>query len=188
MKDIPSTFRETQRNAGIWKENRDAFFDEINPREGQLSAYYAITDVINGKKKLLVLLGASQVGKSYLVSGYVNMILKKDFNDNRESSARYMTFFDFELSLRSAQTLGRMDLLYNELVRYPHLIIDELGRGKWSEFTSTFFTNLLIRRRGEGRDTLIATNLTGSELKEMLDIALLERIKKDEGIVIVKGE
>lgn len=188
MKDIPSSFREMQRNAGIRRKHSDVFFDEINPRDGQLNAFYAITDIINSKRKILILVGESQIGKSYLLSGYADTMLKKDFNESREATVRYMTFFDLELALRTAQTLGRMDVLYDELIRIPHLVIDEMGRGKWSEFTSTFFTNLLIRRTEEWRDTLMATNLSGSELKEMLDLALIERLKNDKGIVLVEGE
>ena len=186
MKEIPKAFRETQKEAGIWKEHRDVFFDELNPRDGQLKGYYAITDILNGKRKLVILIGESRAGKSFLVSGYANTLLQKDFNENRGISIKYMTFFDLELALRSAQTLGRMDILYSDLVNLPHLIIDEWGRGKWSEFTSTFFTNLLIRRKGEGRDTLIATNLSGKEIREMLDIALIERLKEDDGIIQIK--
>lgn len=186
MVEIPSTFRQIQREAGIWKENKDAFFDSIDPREGQLKAYYAISDLLNGKRKLLILLGESRSGKSWLVSGYANTMLKKDFNESREISVKYMTFFELELALRTAQTLGRMDVLYRDLISYAHLIIDELGRGKWSEFTATFFTNVLIRRKGEGRDTLLATNLSGAELKEMLDLAIIERLREDDGIIQIK--
>lgn len=185
---IPSAFRGFQSDAGVWKDHNDVFLDGINPRDGQLDAFYAVADLLNGKRKLVLLLGASRTGKSFLLSGYANTLLKKDFNDNRICSVRYMTFFDMELSLRTAQTLGRMDVLYNDLIQIPHLIIDELGRGKWSEFTSTFFTNLLIRRWGEGRDTLVATNLNGEELVDMLDVALLERLKEDKGVVLVEGE
>lgn len=186
--DIPAGFRPLQKNAGIWDENKDAFLSEIEPRQGQWKAYKALVDVMENRKRLLLLLGESRAGKSWLLSGYINERLKDVYNGNNTRSVKYMTFFDMELRLRSAQTLGTMDKLFNELVGYQHLAIDELGRGKWSDFTATFFTNLLIRRYGEKRDTLVATNLKADELKEMIDIALMERMKAENAIVLMKKE
>lgn len=185
---IPAGFRPLQKNAGIWDENKDAFLSETEPRHGQENAYQALVDVMENRKRLLLLLGESRAGKSWLLSGYINERLKDVYNGNNTRGVKYMTFFDMELRLRSAQTLGTMDKLFNELVGYQHLAIDELGRGKWSDFTATFFTNLLIRRYGEKRDTLVATNLKADELKEMMDIALMERMKSENAIVLMKKE
>lgn len=183
---IPASFRQQQRMAGIWKENKDAFLSEMTPRVGQEDAFKAIGQLIDGSRRIVILIGESRSGKSWMGSGYISDRLKDEYDKDAEKSAKYMTFFDLELSLRSAQTLGTMDRLFSELVGYPELFIDELGRGKWSEFTSTFFTNLLIRRYGEKRPTMVATNLNGSEIREMLDIALLERLKEEGSVVLVK--
>lgn len=184
---IPASFRALQREAGIWAVNKDAFLDTIQPREGQKDAYYALADMVEHKRKIVVLIGESRSGKSWLGSGYISLMLKSEQEFAGEKPiAKYMTFFDLELMLRSAQTQGTMDRLFNELVRIPELFIDELGRGKWSEFTATFFTNLIIRRHGENRYTGIGTNLSGSDLKEMLDIALLERLKEENSIILVR--
>lgn len=186
MKDIPAGFRKTQRLAGIWNDGKDSFLDEIEPRKGQEDALTAVREMAEGKRKLLVLVGESRSGKSHLLAGFANYKLRIEYNTDAQKTAKYMTFFEMELALRSAQTKGNMDVLFRELVDYPELVIDELGRGKWSEFTSTFFTNVLIKRKGEGRETLIATNLNGSELKEMFDIALLERLREENGVVLIK--
>lgn len=184
--NVPQNFRTLQTIAGIWKEHRDVFLEEIEPRDGQANGLQAVKEMMEGRRRLLVLVGESRSGKSFLLSGFANSVMRRDYREGRDESVKYMTFFDFELALRTAQTLGRMDVLYKELSGYPHLVVDELGRGKWSDFTATFFTNLLIRRRGEFKDTMIATNLSGSELKEMLDIALIERLREENGIVAVK--
>lgn len=185
--EVPSSFRALQREAGIWAVNKDAFLDTIQPWEGQEDAYDALADMVEHKRKIVVMLGESRSGKSWLGSGYINLMLKNEqVLAGEKPLARYMTFFDLELMLRSSQTQGTMDRLFNELVRIPQLFIDEMGRGKWSEFTATFFTNLIIRRHGENRYTVIGTNLSGADLKEMLDIALLERLKEENSIVLVR--
>lgn len=184
--NIPSGFRPLQKEAGIWEENKDAFLSEIKPRQGQEKAYSSLMEMLEGNRRLLLISGESRAGKSWLLSGYINERLREVYAGINTRGVKYMTFFDMELRLRSAQTLGTMDKLFNELVGYQHLAIDELGRGKWSDFTATFFTNLLIRRYGEKRETLIATNLKADELWDMIDIALMERMKAEKAIVLMK--
>ena len=100
-----STFRQQQRLAGIWNENKDALFFSITPRQGQKEAYEAIEELIIGKKRLVLLIGESRSGKSWLGSGYINSRLIDEFTMDIEKSAKYMTFFELELALRTAQTL-----------------------------------------------------------------------------------
>lgn len=184
--EVPAGFRQMQREAGIWFENRDSFFDKTEPHKGQENAYFAISEMVERKKRLLVLTGESRSGKSWLTSGYINYELKTAYGTESKETSKYMTFFEMELALRSAMTLGTMERLFLNLVAPTNLVIDELGRGKWSEFTATFFTNLILKRYGEGKNSLIATNLSGSELKEMLDFALLERLKEQNAVILVK--
>lgn len=187
MKEIPSGFRTEQYQCGIWRENRDAFLGDITPREGQEDAYNALADLMEHKSRIVILTGESRSGKSFLISGYINDCIRERWgSEGQDTMPRYMTFFDMELSLRAAQTKGTMDILFRDLVKVPQLAIDELGRGKWSDFTSTFFTNLLIRRYGEKRETVLATNLNGQELVEMMDLALIERLKENRAIVKIK--
>lgn len=183
---VDSGFRSTQRQAGIWKRDEDAFLSKTTPRAGQESGFKAMQELAERKLSLVILVGETDAGKSFLLSGYINDKLEKTHYNGQESTARYMTFFDLELALRSAQTTGTMDVLSNRLVSYRDLVIDEFGRGKWSEFTSTFFENLLIRRHGEKKQTGIGTNLSGAELKEMLDFAVLRRIRQDGKVVQLK--
>lgn len=183
---VDSGFRSTQRQAGIWKRDEDSFLSKTTPRAGQESGFKAMQELAERELSLVILVGETDAGKSFLLSGYINDKLEKTHYNGQESTARYMTFFDLELALRSAQTTGTMDVLFNRLVSYRDLVIDEFGRGKWSEFTSTFFENLLIRRHGEKKQTGIGTNLSGTELKEMLDFAVLRRIRQDGKVVQLK--
>lgn len=75
---IPASFRSLQREAGIWAVNKDAFLDTIQPREGQEDAYYALADMVEHKRKIVVLIGESRSGKSWLGSGYISLMLKSE--------------------------------------------------------------------------------------------------------------
>ena len=187
MTGIPSGFTTLQKQCGIWRENWDAFLGDITPREGQEDAYSAMADLMEHKSRIVILTGESRSGKSFLLSGYINECIRARWGSERQDNMpKYMTFFDMELALRAAQTKGTIDILFRDLVKVPELAFDEVGRGKWSEFTSTFFTNLLIRRYGEMRETAMATNLNGQELVEMMDLALIERLKENRAIVKIK--
>ena len=175
--NIPADFRHYQREWGIWKENRDAFLEYTIPRVGQESAYDALTELANKDEGTVVLVGESRAGKSWLVSAYMNTKMKEWYNTNVNREARYMTFFEFELALRSAMVKGTMDVLFATLCSYSVLVVDEIGRGKWSDFTATFFENLLINRYGNRKATALATNLNVKELFEMFDLAIIERLK-----------
>lgn len=182
---IPAGFRDIQRQCGVWKENYDAFLDEITPREGQDTAYRALSDVLEDKRLMVSLIGESRAGKSWLMNGCVNSRIKEAYFDNRSRLPKYMTFFELELELRSAMTQGTMNQLFGRLVDIPMLAIDEIGRGKWSDFTATFFENLIIKRYGERRVTLMATNLGADEFKALFDVAILERLRT-QSICLVK--
>ena len=176
--NIPADFRHYQTEWGIWKENRDAFLEYTIPRVGQETAYEALTELKDKNEGTVVLVGESRAGKSWLVSAYMNTKIKEWYNNNTQCDARYMTFFEFELALRSAMTKGTMDELFMRLCSYNVLVVDEIGRGKWSDFTATFFENLIIRRFGNKKVTVLATNLNIKELFEMFDLAVIERLKK----------
>ena len=187
MREIPSGFRTMQIQCGIWRENLDAFLADITPREGQEDAYSAMADLMEHKSRIVILTGESRSGKSFLLSGYINDCIRERWGtEGQDNQPKYMTFFDMELALRAAQTKGTMDILFRDLVKVPQIAFDEVGRGKWSEFTSTFFTNLLIRRYGEKRETVMATNLNGQELVGMMDLALIRRLKENRAIVKIK--
>ena len=177
--------RTLRKVCGIWKENMDASLANMKPRGYQKNAI----NVLNEKGLFFAVCGASRMGKSWILSGLANdlideacekMALEMEMDGDAVKKirgvVRYMTFFEFELMLREAQTKGDMFALFNDLLSPNVLIVDEYGRGKWSDFTATFFQNLLIKRYGEKKRTLIGSNLKQVEFLEMMDLAIIERL------------
>lgn len=187
-------FENYQRACGIWEENLPARIETLEKRENQKEAVKALWE----NNRVVVLLGASEQGKSYLLSARANEILYRNWyqkayeeyaisNEIVKEGKRlvsYMTFFDYELALRTAMHNGTMEQLFSEMLATQVLIVDELGRGKWSDFTATFFENLIIRRYGEKKITYIGSNLTAKEFVEMFDSAVVRRIQNEKFVVI----
>lgn len=194
-------FKTAQKAVGIWEENYTADFDTMQERPGQKLALETVMELLHGDYRTVGLLGASRTGKSWICSAAVNHEILQPYKDggmglfpiNGEmigilrSHALYMTFFEFELKLRTAQHNGTLEALYSELVAPRLVVFDEIGRGKWSDFTATYFENTLIRRYGAKKQTLMASNLTSSEFRDMFDNALLERFREGR-FVTLSGE
>lgn len=190
------TLNGLKRACGIWAENMDASRKALVPRDYQRK----VLEILDKGERFAVVCGASRTGKSWMLSGIANDMLEQAFNDGNlayeldgdavrkvRALVQYMTFFEFELMLREAQTKGELFGLFSTLLAPKVLIVDEYGRGKWSDFTATFFQNLLIKRYGEKKRTLIGSNLTQSELMDMLDIAVVERVGVGNVVLMKKG-
>ena len=189
-------FENYQKACGIWEENIPARFEKLEPRKYQEDAIKALLE----NNRIVILSGESGVGKSYLLSAKANELLYRrwyqnaleqyslssQFVEEAKEDVIYTTFFDFELALRTAMTNGTMEKLFREFIKPKTLIVDEIGRGKWSDFTATFFQNLLIRRYGDKKETDLGTNLLGKEFVEMFDDALLRRFSDGKFVVIEK--
>lgn len=178
---------------GIWAENMEASLKTLEPRDYQVEA----VNRINMGRLFFAVCGASRTGKSWILSGLANDLIdeiyeKETLEWHMDNDAinkvnrvvKYMTFFEFELMLRESQTKGEMFTLFNQLMLPNVLIIDEYGRGKWSDFTATFFQNLLIKRYGEKKRTLIGSNLKQVEFLEMMDLAIIERLGADNIVTL----
>lgn len=185
-----------KRACGMWEENIEASVGTLEQREGQKE----VIEALKARKKFVLIYGASRMGKSWLLSAFGNDRIAEVYEeqgleyemDNEaikkaKKAVIYMTFFDFELMLRTAQTKGEMFELYTELIAPKLLIIDEIGRGKWSEFTATFFQNLLIRRYGENKETWLASNLNIKEFADMFDFAVIERLRTGSVMAVKNG-
>lgn len=189
------TIKGAKKYCGIWNENLEASLVTMEKRDYQQKA----VELVEYGDRFLAVCGASRVGKSWILSAYANDLIELHFNSENfeawmdddikkrlRTVVQYMTFFEFELKLRTAQTQGTMYELYEQMLLPRVLIIDEYGRGKWSDFTATFFQNVLIKRYGEKKKTIIGSNLLQRELLEMMDIAIVERLGVGNIITIKK--
>ena len=103
-----------------------------------------------------LLIGPPGVGKTHLLASLLSHITLK-----LGRACRFVDFFDLTAQIRSTyrdgSDLAESDLL-EPLVNVPVLAIDELGKGRGSEWELSIIDQLISRRYNAGRIVLMATN------------------------------
>lgn len=103
-----------------------------------------------------VLIGEPGVGKTHLMTSILSHITL-----NMGIRCRYVDFFDLTAQIRSSYSEGNSidesDLL-EPLVKVPVLAIDEMGKGRGSEWELSIIDQLISRRYNAGRVVLASTN------------------------------
>lgn len=155
----------------------------------------------------IVLVGAPGVGKTHLVCAFINYAtLQKGL------ACRFVDFF--ELTARIRETFGHRSgdpgghetegSIIDPLVQVPVLVIDDLGKGRGSNWELTIIDQLITRRYNAGRIVLATTNfapealdasaragrkpVAGESLEERIGERLYSRLCEMADIVVMSGK
>lgn len=190
---LTADFREAQIRAGVTFDNTLAFLGEIDPRtEKQKELKDTLMNLINlldikdpeeRKNQIRVVLvhGAEGRGKSYLCSGFINEVLRKYYNADAELNGRCLYLTHFEIDLKDKSCMNpKADRTqyeqYNRVTVIPYLVIDEIGRGSWSDYTSQNIENIISKRYAQMLPTVLITNKTLPEIAKMFDKSTRDRL------------
>lgn len=202
MRELPIEFRQAQIESGLTFDNTYAFLAEIEPATdkqtdlketlNELIDLLGISDPEERKKhiRLLLVHGAEGRGKSYLCSGAINEILRRRYNDecNKDDPqfedalkgrALYLTHFELDLmdkSCMNPKAVRTQIEQYNRITSIPFLVIDEIGRGSWSDYSSQNIENIISKRYAQMLPTVLITNKTIPEMVKMFDKSTRDRI------------
>jgi DNA replication protein DnaC len=106
-----------------------------------------------GKAKSLVVSGSVGVGKTYLMAGIAMELI------HRGISVRFVDFFQLLSSLRAAYSAGANDAdVLAPLLAVDIMMIDELGKGRNSEWEQTILDSLIMGRYNAGKIIVASTN------------------------------
>lgn len=199
---FPVEFRFAQKKVGITFDNRDAVLSEISPRsekqtelrtnlERLISNYMTANaeDRKNGLRAMIVY-GAEGRGKSYLCSGAVNEIMRLAYNKENEKEnpqfdtvlegvALYLTHYELDLQEKSCMSPKAPRTQYEQYQRVtgvPFLVIDEIGRGSWSDYSAQNIENVISKRYAQCLPTVLITNKTTPEIVKMFDRSTRDRL------------
>jgi DNA replication protein DnaC len=112
-----------------------------------------MTNFESAAPKGLLISGAVGVGKTYLLSGIAYELLVRGI------SVRFIDFFQLLAALRSSYSSGKGEKDVMEPLRNVDvLIIDEMGKGRNTEWEQTVLDSLVMERYNSNRIIIAATN------------------------------
>jgi len=149
-------------------ERYNAFTNTQGTIKSHLSRY---RDAFSPNAKGVLLYGPTGVGKTHLVVSIMRYLtLEKGF------SARFVDFFVLLQEIKATFTNGgSQDNIIAGLDRADILVIDELGKGRATEWEKTVVDSLIARRYNSGKTLFITTNY---DIDENKTGALPDRVGK----------
>lgn len=114
------------------------------------------------EKKGLILTGPVGVGKTYMLTAMAKALTEKGV------SVRFVDFFQLISQIKSAYAENKSEqAILSPLLQVEVLIIDELGKGRNTEFEATVLDQLVMNRYNENKILVASTNLSVKKSVEM---------------------
>ncbi|MDF1565690.1 MAG: ATP-binding protein [Deltaproteobacteria bacterium] len=141
-------------------EANDRFFlPQSNPQKKALEAVRHFVETYpeeRGSRRGFLLMGKPGTGKSHLLAGAL-----RELTLRHHIPCRYVEFFHLLSELKEGYSRGKSELeIIAPLVDVEVLAVDELGKGRGSEWELYVMDEIISRRYNAGKATLFATNYT----------------------------
>lgn len=188
QKEKEKEYRESYPRRGIEPEFYEATLENYKAETpSEKEALQAVEELKDGKIKKVVLLGANGTGKTHLASAIV-----KDLRGIR------ITMFELSARIRAGFNEGYGEIAtLNELLTYPVIVIDEVGRTKGSESERNWMSYLIDKAHTRGIRLLLISNRQtakslpperrGEAFEFYFDNDVISRLRQDSKVVEVKG-
>jgi DNA replication protein DnaC len=134
-----------------------------------------------GTGMLVVLSGGRGTGKTYLAVELLKIVT----GWNREGL--YRTLMEFFMLLRRASKFSEPGSEEDVMRRHEHaslLVLDEVGKCGQTDWEDNVLFELLNRRYGARKDTVLVCNYRPDQLLEVLGPSILSRIQETGGVVV----
>lgn len=143
-------------------------------------AFRFASEFVTGAKGLLFH-GACGTGKTHLMVAVLRYLVLQ-----RSVAVRFVEFFHLLSALKATfEGTGQASEVMRELIEVPVLAVDELGKGRGSEWEREVIDELVSRRYNARRTTMFTTNFApgeksepGLNLKERVGVRIYSRLKQ----------
>lgn len=151
---------------------------DTSDQEARKEAIQACWEIYYGDLSSLILIGGTGVGKTHLLTTTVKEAL---YNDK---SARYVTEDDLLKELKESLAIhGSDSRVISRYISYDLLAIDEIGRGRQTEYFDAVLYTIISKRHESMRQTMLAGSLAVQELTSHYNGALLRRLMEDGKVI-----
>ena len=107
------------------------------------------------EKRGLILTGPVGVGKTYMITAIAKALTEKNV------SVRFVDFFQLISQIKGAYAESKSEqAILKPLLAVDVLIIDELGKGRNTDFEATVLDQLIMARYNENKVIIASTNLS----------------------------
>lgn len=128
----------------------------------------------------IVLIGNAGTGKTHLASAIANSLM------NELIPVKFGTFINLLDNLKKAFRTDK-DVVAS-LTEIPVLIIDDLGKEKYTEWASQILFQVIDQRYNSELPTIITTNLSVEEMKERFGEPITSRLMEMCYGIVLNGE
>ncbi len=180
--------KEIEKNlveCGLIKRYRGIKLDSINPtpdQEKALRTAVSFTERFNEmseKGQNLIFCGTVGTGKTMLVHAIMQTL----------GFGYYIRAIDISRRVRNTYSNGESELeAINNLVGQDLLVIDEVGVQQDTKNESLLITDLIDRRYGDMKPTIICSNLNEQGLSECFGARAWDRIMQNGAIIPMTGK
>lgn len=179
---LSSTYDVLARNSIIPSDMKEASFSTftvLNESDEQAKNYAlrVAKHYFNDGKGNAVILGKAGRGKTHLA---ISIAKKLNIDFKANSNPKSVLFVNVPTMFQKIQSgFNRADARTTDewldlLKKVDYLILDDFGKGDQAQWKKDFMYNLL-----DARDkTIITTNLTGRDMKQIFDSSLVSRVAK----------
>ena len=136
------------------------------------------------KKKNLLFVGGTGLGKTHLSTAIAVELIKKGYNVVYESAQNI--FFDFEND-RFIDRFGGEEPVSSKYLDCDLLIIDDLGAENITAFSVSCLYNILNTRLNKKLPIIASTNFTSQEIRQRYHDRITSRLFSDFAIKMFKG-
>ena len=173
---------------GIEADYFNATFDGFHAEnETEENALNAVKELNAGTLEKVLLLGSNGTGKTYL-----GCVLVKNWHGVR------ITMFELSARIRAGFNTGKSELeILDELLDYPAIVLDEIGRTKGSESEKNWLSYLIDKAHTKHKKLLIISNRQtakrlpperrGDAIESYFDNDVISRLRQNSKIVEVTG-
>lgn len=184
--DHPCSEKNLKRLVGIPSRYRKATLDEFNKKMGDF-----------GKARIsLFVTGTRGIGKTHflcacLENEIINQEDKTAFLSGQKKPAFFLPVPEFMLELKDTYNPGSSwteKQVIDKYSKIPVLAIDDLGAEKVTDWSIQILYLLIDRRYRNEKTTLITSNLSLSEISELVCDRIASRIAEMCHIINFKGD